>query len=64
MVTIYENTQPKSPLRYFVVYEILQQIIHSKRKLVDFSALHTYDGFFEEILMAQQPGVVLVGMFR
>lgn len=52
VVTTHENTQPKSPLRCFVVYKILQQINHGKRKPVDFSVLHAYDGFFEEILMA------------
>ena len=36
---LYENTQPKSLLRYFVVYKILHQINHGKRKLVDFSIL-------------------------
>ena len=67
MVTIYENTQPKTPLCYFVVYKILQQINHGKRKLVDFSVLHTYDRFFEEILMTQKVFATwsgLVGVFR
>lgn len=36
-----ENTQPKSPLRYFIVYKILQQMNHGKRKLLDFSVLNT-----------------------
>lgn len=64
MVTIYKNTQPKSLLRYFVVYKILQQINHGKRKLVDFGVLHTYDGRFSWLRKYSQPGVVLVGMFR